>query len=146
MKVRIRKIGNSLGVLIPAESLRAWKVSEGDTLELTEAGIRPHIARENAQARMDRIKRNIAIEVVRRFQVSDIRARSLQNLERWKRAGAWVSAYEEWRALMDKADDGTVLATMVGEDERSNRLRQSMPFVGMLPEDLSRRLREEATA
>ena len=146
MQVRIRKIGNSLGVLIPAESLRAWKVAEGDTLELTAAGIRPHMARENAQARMDRIKRNIAIEVVRRFRVSDIRARSLQNLERWKEAGAWVSAYEEWRALMEKADDGAVLATMVGEDERSNRLRQSMPFVGMLPEDLSRRLREEATA
>jgi antitoxin component of MazEF toxin-antitoxin module len=146
MKVRIRKIGNSLGVLIPAQSLRAWKVSEGDTLELTEAGIRPHMSRENAQVRMDRVKRNIAIEVVRRFPVSEIRARSLQNIARWKKAGAWVSAYEEWRALMENGDDAAVLATLVGQDERSNRLRQSMPFVGMLPEELSRRLREETTA
>jgi hypothetical protein len=145
MKIRIRKIGNSLGVLIPAQSLRAWKVSEGDDMELTEAGIRPRISRENTQVRMDRIKRNIAIEVVRRFRVSDIRARSLHNLERWEKADAWVSAYGEWRTLMEKADDAAVLATMVGEDDRSNRLRQSMPFVGMLPEELSRRLREETT-
>ena len=37
MKSKVRKIGNSLGIVLPKEALAAMKVKEGDTLYLTEA-------------------------------------------------------------------------------------------------------------
>ena len=41
MKVAIRRIGNSLGVIVPKTVLEAWGSSEGDQLEVTARGIRP---------------------------------------------------------------------------------------------------------
>jgi putative addiction module antidote len=35
--LKLRKIGNSVGALIPQEALAALKVGEGDTLYLTQA-------------------------------------------------------------------------------------------------------------
>ena len=37
MKTKVRKIGNSYGVVLPKEALHAMKVKEGDTLYITEA-------------------------------------------------------------------------------------------------------------
>jgi len=37
VKTTVRKIGNSLGVILPARALQALRVSEGDDLFLTEA-------------------------------------------------------------------------------------------------------------
>lgn len=37
IETKIRKIGNSLGIVLPKEALLALKVQEGDTLYLTEA-------------------------------------------------------------------------------------------------------------
>ena len=37
MKTKVRKIGNSLGIVLPKEALRVMKVREGATLYLTEA-------------------------------------------------------------------------------------------------------------
>ena len=37
MKTKVRRIGNSLGVVLPKEALQAMKVKEGETLYLTEA-------------------------------------------------------------------------------------------------------------
>ena len=39
MKLTIRRIGNSLGVIVPKTALEIWGIGEGDTLELTERGI-----------------------------------------------------------------------------------------------------------
>ena len=36
MKLRVRKIGNSLGVILPAEAVAALRVGEGDEFFLTE--------------------------------------------------------------------------------------------------------------
>lgn len=36
VRLKIRKVGNSLGVTLPAEATRALKVREGDPLYLTE--------------------------------------------------------------------------------------------------------------
>ena len=48
-----------------------------------------------------------------------------------------------WR-LQDQA---SLYAAMLGEDERANRLRQSAPYVGLLPrEDVERLNRDEAAA
>ena len=37
MHTKVRKIGNSLGIVLPKEALHAMKVKEGDTLYLSEA-------------------------------------------------------------------------------------------------------------
>lgn len=36
-KTKVRKIGNSLGIVLPKETLNAMKVEEGATLYITEA-------------------------------------------------------------------------------------------------------------
>lgn len=37
MKTKLRKIGNSYGIILPKEALHALQIQEGDTLYLTEA-------------------------------------------------------------------------------------------------------------
>ncbi len=37
IETKVRKIGNSLGIVLPKEALQALKVQEGATLYLTEA-------------------------------------------------------------------------------------------------------------
>lgn len=37
MKTKVRKIGNSYGIVLPKEALQVMKVKEGDVLYLTEA-------------------------------------------------------------------------------------------------------------
>lgn len=83
-QLTIRRIGNSLGVIIPRTALSLWGVGEGDALELTDSGIAPGTATRNKQVQLDRMKRLIALEVLRRRTLQEIRARSIANLERWK--------------------------------------------------------------
>ena len=56
----------------------------------------------------------------------------------------WVTAYDEWRQLALDGDDGPLLAAMLGRHEDAVRLRQSLPFVGLLDQEEVRRLHEEA--
>ena len=147
MKLTLRRIGNSLGVIVPKAALRAWGLGEGDTLELTEDAIRPASPRTGfTQQELDELKRELALAVVRRFTPREIRAQCLANLHRWKQQGAWVSAYDEWQDLVKRGDDGELYAVMLGRDERANRLRQSPPYVGLLPREEVRKLNEEAAA
>jgi putative addiction module antidote len=37
IQTKVRKIGNSLGIVLPKEALQSLKVAEGDVLYLTEA-------------------------------------------------------------------------------------------------------------
>jgi putative addiction module antidote len=37
LQLKVRKVGNSLGVTLPAQAIRELKVAEGDELYLTEA-------------------------------------------------------------------------------------------------------------
>jgi antitoxin component of MazEF toxin-antitoxin module len=144
MKLTVRKIGNSLGVIIPRQTLQAWNVEQGDQLELTAHGIRPRKA--SGHATLDELKRRLAAAVVEVCTAQHIRAHSLANLHRWKTNDVWVSAYDEWQQLLETVSDGELFATLLGRDERSNRLRQSPPYVGLLPRELVARLNEEATS
>lgn len=144
MRVTIRRIGNSLGIILPKLTLQAWGVGEGDHLEVTERGVRPASRAGLSHQALDELKRSIAFAVVRRFTPREIRAQILANLHRWKHQGAWVSAYDEWRDIANRADDGELFAAMLGRDESAVRLRQSMPFVGLLSQEEVRRLHEEA--
>jgi hypothetical protein len=146
MRLTIRRIGNSLGVIIPKSALEAWGLGEGDHLELSERGIQPSCGAGLSHAALDDLKRSIALAVVRRFTPGEIRAQSLANLHRWKQRQSWVSAYDEWLQLVEQGDDGALFAAMLGRDEHAVRLRQSMPFVGLLPREEVRHLHEETAA
>ena len=146
MKLAIRRVGNSLGIILPKATLETWKLGEGDHLELTARDIHPATSRMSSHEILDEHKRNLAIAVVSRFAPKLIRAHSLANLHRWKKSGAWVSAYDEWQRILEKADDGELFAAMLASDDFSNRLRQSPPYVGLLPRDIVKALNEEAAA
>lgn len=144
MKVRLRRIGNSLGVLLPKATLEAWGVGEGDELELTEGGLAPRARSGFAHRELDELRRSIALAVVERHAPREIRAQILANLHRWKQQGVWGRAYEEWRDIASDHDDGRLFAVMLGRDEVAVRMRQSAPFVGLLPKEEVRRLNEKA--
>jgi antitoxin component of MazEF toxin-antitoxin module len=144
MKLAVRRIGNSLGVILPKPTLDAWGVGEGDYLHLTEGGIRPAPRRGFSHQELDEHKRRIAAAVASGFTANHIRAHSLGNLHRWKANGTWGPAYDEWQQLLEHADDGEMFAALLGRDERSNQLRQSPPYVGMLSRAEVERLNEEA--
>jgi hypothetical protein len=84
---------------------------------------------------LDRFKILAAKDIVENVDLPTIRSRSLSNLDRWNANGVWVSAHDEWRALMAHGTDAEVIAAMTGPDQRSNRLRQSPPYVGLITED-----------
>ncbi len=146
MKIDIRPIGNSLGVILPRPVLKSWGVGEGDQLELTDKSLRPSRKGGLAPRELDELKRSIALAVVRDFTPAQMRAQILANLHRWRKQGAWVSAYDEWREIVERGDDGELFAAMLGRDDNATRLRESMPFVGLLPQSEVRRLHEEASA
>lgn len=146
MKLVIRRIGNSLGVIVPRATLERWGVVEGDALELGAHSIRPLASVPHTQDALDELKLKLAASVAGGYSPRHIRAHSLGNLYRWKEQGAWVSAYDEWEAILKSGDDGELFAAMLGRNERSNRLRQSPPYVGLLPREQVARLNEEASA
>jgi antitoxin component of MazEF toxin-antitoxin module len=146
MKLGIRRIGNSLGVILPRPILESWAVGEGDQVEATDRGLRPRAKGGLAPQALDELKRSIALAVVRDFTPSQIRAQILANLHRWRKQGVWVSAYDEWGDIARRGDDGELFAAMLGRDDTATRLRESMPFVGLLSQSEVRRLHEEAAA
>ena len=145
MKLVLRRIGSSLGIIVPKTSLQMWGIGEGDYLELNERGIRPIDQSASSHEVLDDLKRKLASEVASRFTPKLIRAHSLGNLHRWQRNGVWGPVYGEWKTLLEGTNDGELFAAMLGRDEHSNRLRQSPPYVGLLPREVVRRLNEEAT-
>jgi len=146
MKLAVRRIGNSLGVIVPRRVLNDWGIGEGDFLQLTASGIAPRRRRQSGHAKLDDLKRAISAEILSRFRPEEIRARSLENLGRWKASEVWCSAYEEWLEILSSGDDARLYAAMVGKTDEANRLRQSMPYVGMLSKDVLEDLREKAAA
>jgi antitoxin component of MazEF toxin-antitoxin module len=146
VKLVVRAIGNSLGVIIPKSTLEAWGVGKGGVLEVADHCIRPIYRKARSQDVLDELKRKLAAAVTASFTAQRIRAQSMANLHRWRSSGAWVSAYDEWQQILERGDDGELFAAMLGRDERSNRLRQSPPYVGLLSRDEVRRLNEEASA
>jgi len=141
VKLTIRRVGNSQGVLLPKEVINRWGLSVGDYLLLDDESIRPP-PKKNAHELLDELKRAISVEVLARFSLQDIRAKAQLNLERWRAAGTWGGAYDEWQAVL-RGNDENLVKTMLGHDDRSNRLRQSMPYVGLLPQEVVGALREK---
>lgn len=106
---------------------RRLVIISGVTVALGDTRERP-----NQQTVLDAKKLASAARVVQCCTVDQIRRKSLENIERWNSNGVWVSAHDEWRLLMEHGTDQEVIAVMTGTDERSNRLRQSPPYVGLV--------------
>jgi antitoxin component of MazEF toxin-antitoxin module len=71
VKLAIRHVGNSLGVIIPRRALQAWGVGPGDALELTAGCIRPPRATTGSHDVLDELKRGLAAAVAARFTARD---------------------------------------------------------------------------
>ena len=146
MQLQIRRVGNSLGVILPKSVLTEWGVGEGDALELTQGRIAPSARRNRSHLMLDELKRLLSLAVIRHFSPQEIRAQSIANLYRWKRQGTWVSAYDHWTEILQRGSDGELFNAMLGRDDNSNRLRQSMPYVGLLSQEQVKEIYEEAAA
>ena len=146
MKVAIRRNANSLGVILPKSTLRALGLGEGDFLKVTDRGLRPPTPSTSSHEVLDDLMRRIAAAVASHFSPLLIRAHSLANLHRWEKSDAWVLAYDEWRQIIERASHGELFAAMLGRDERAKRLRQSPPYVGLLPHEEIAKLNQEASA
>jgi antitoxin component of MazEF toxin-antitoxin module len=145
MKLAVRKIGNSLGVIIPKPTLDRWGVGEGDELELKDDRITPATA-GLSKSGLNELRLERALAVVRDFSPREIRAKGLANLHRWKAQGVWGRAYEEWEDILRDRDDGRLFAAMLGRDENAVRLRQSAPYVGLLPPEQVKAMNEKIAA
>lgn len=88
--------------------------------------------RRNAQTSLDEKKLQRAKALVRHIDLATLRREGLENLDRWNANGAWCTAHDEWRELLQNADDRSLVSIITGTDQTSNRLRQSSPFPGLL--------------
>ncbi|HTW36969.1 MAG TPA: hypothetical protein VMD49_00190 [Steroidobacteraceae bacterium] len=144
MRIPLRRIGNSLGVILPKATLETWKLGEGDALELSERGLKPPRTGGFTHGELDELRRKVSLAIVDRFTPEQIRAQILGNLHRWGSQGFWVPAFDEWRAIAAHRDDGELFAALLGRGEEATRLRQSAPLAGLLsPRDMQA-LNEEA--
>jgi transcriptional regulator with XRE-family HTH domain len=64
-----------------------------------------------------------------------IRAVSLSNIQRWKAQGVWGRVYDQWQEIMAHAGDDEIIHIMTGDGDEPNRLRQSMPYTGIIDEE-----------
>lgn len=146
MKIALRRIGNSLGVIVPKVTLDAWGLGEGDYLQLTGRGLRPEQRGGFKHQELDELRRKMALAIVAQFTPKQVRGQILANLHRWQSQGVWVSAFDEWRDIADGDDDGRLFAAMLGRHEDAVRLRQSAPYAGLLSPQEVRNLNEEAAS
>jgi len=94
-------------------------------LELTERGLRPARRGGFSHHELDDLRWSISLAVIRRCTPREIRAKSLANLHRWKQQGAWVSAFEEWREILESEDDGrlSLLGQTPVDEQARERIR-----------------------
>jgi hypothetical protein len=86
---------------------------------------------------LDQKKLKRAKLILNTFSIAEIIEKSLSNLKRWKANDVWCSAYTEWQEIMEGGDSAVIRDAMIGDSERSTRLRQSPPYVGLLKLDLT---------
>jgi prevent-host-death family protein len=105
----------------------------------------PHTA-VNAQEELDAVKHRLSCTVLATFPLAEIKRRSLENIERWRANGVSSGAYDEWAAIIQSVNDLEMIAAMVSLDQKSNQLRQSIPYVGMLPKSVVEQLNEKISS
>jgi antitoxin component of MazEF toxin-antitoxin module len=144
VKLKIRRVGNSLGVLLPRDALLGWGLGEGDTLQLGLGGIRPVLPRPRRRETLDELSRAISLAVIRHFSSREIRAQMRASMQLRRQQHDWDELCDEWAALARGKDDGALFAAMLGRDERSVSRRQYLPYTDLLSAAQLRSLREGA--
>lgn len=99
--------------------------------------------RMNRHELLDAVKLRLSCEVLARFPISQIRAHARANLIRWRSQGSWSATYDEWLTIIESADDSLLITRMSSLDEDSVRLRQSIPYVGMLDQSTVQKIKDE---
>lgn len=97
----------------------------------------------SAQDTLDLVKHRLSCAVLATFPLAEIKRRSLENIERWRANEVSGGAYDEWAAIIRSGDDLGMIAAMLSLDQKSNQLRQSIPYVGMLPTSVVQQINEE---
>src|SRR5258708_24924747 len=96
MKVPLRRIGNSLGVLLPKAPLDTWGLSEGDALDLTERGLRPPPRGGFLHQELDELTPSIPPPNLRGFPPRHVSKQILPNLHRWERRRGLTTDAPPW--------------------------------------------------
>lgn len=114
---------------------------DGSILRITSVppADRP-LGERNQHDALEDMRHRIGCEILSRFPLSTVRDRSRNNLLRWRAQGVWSKYYEEWLRIIESDSDVSLISYMIGFDEDCYRLRQSMPYVGMLEQSLVRRI------
>jgi len=102
------------------------------------------VSEANRHKQLDAIKHRLSCEVLAQFPMSQIRAHARANLIRWRSQGNWSATYGEWLTIIDSEDDSLLITRMSARDEESVRLRQSMPYVGMLDQSIVHKIKNES--
>ena len=91
MKLELRRIGNSLGIIVPKVlcEVGAWAKAIIWNLASTAFGPRPSQVHRMSCRMNSRVK--LAAEVVSRFTPNLIRAQGIANLSRWRKSGVCQS-------------------------------------------------------
>lgn len=101
------------------------------------------LAVANVQDALDVVKHRLSCAILATFSLTEIKRRALENIERWRASGVSGGAYDEWVAIIRSGNDLAMIAAMVSLDQKSNQLRQSIPYVGMLPKSMVKQFNEE---
>lgn len=97
--------------------------------------------KRNSHLLLDDRKLWVAQAVLDAADLKTIRAKSLSNLTRWRSKGTWGPVYDEWWQIMTNASDVVLIHIMTSQGDEPNRLRQSMPYTGLLSQETLRRIR-----
>jgi hypothetical protein len=94
-------------------------------------------APRNAHARRDdeklRLHRAIAQQLLR--EPERVLGIAEANLRRWRERDEDTPYYEEWEDLLRTLGVQELAALIVSDSEEARRLRQSTPFVGVVPRE-----------
>jgi hypothetical protein len=93
------------------------------------------MVRKNQHVLLDELKLWLSQATLSLADLKTIRAKSLSNLQRWRAQGTWGPVYDEWWELMTHASDDHVIGIMTGNGDEPNRLRQSIPYTGIVDEE-----------
>ena len=123
MKLAVRRIGNCLEVIVPKATLSTRGVSgEGRCARTDRTRHRsrhgPACARGIGRAqRSDRASGRAAVHAAR-----DTGADACRSRHRWRRQGAWVSAYDEWEGIAGAETQANFGGDVLGRSQPLQRV------------------------
>lgn len=98
------------------------------------------MVRRNHHELLDDLKLWLSEATLSVADLHTIRAKSVTNLQRWKAQGTWGVNYDEWLDLMVHGSDDHIVQMMIGKGDEPNRLRHSIPYVGIVDEETRTKL------